>query len=110
MNIINIHSYIKCHIKEYNVTAHIWIYPPLTNAECQIFELLVKGYSSTQISERRFRSVKTVSFQKHQIYKKLGVRNDTTFWLDLLFSSYVKIRFTKRVEGHSQTAHEYTGN
>ncbi|HAM4766604.1 TPA: LuxR family transcriptional regulator, partial [Escherichia coli] len=47
----------------------------------------------TQISESRSRSAKTVSIQKHQIYKKLGIRNDVTFWLDLSLSPYVKIKF-----------------
>ncbi|EFM6401849.1 TPA: helix-turn-helix transcriptional regulator, partial [Escherichia coli] len=58
-----------------------------------VFELLVKGYTVTQISESRSRSAKTVSIQKHQIYKKLGIRNDVTFWLDLSLSPYVKIKF-----------------
>ncbi|EFB1111032.1 response regulator transcription factor, partial [Escherichia coli] len=30
------------------------------------------------------RSMKTVSYQKSQIYRKLGIRNDMTFWLDIL--------------------------
>ncbi|MDZ3934636.1 LuxR C-terminal-related transcriptional regulator [Escherichia marmotae] len=68
--------------------------PPRPEVECEVLELLVKGYSVTRISESRFRSVKTVSLQKHQIYKKLGIRNDITFWLDLSLSSCVKMKFT----------------
>ncbi|EHP8183611.1 helix-turn-helix transcriptional regulator, partial [Escherichia coli] len=60
--------------------------------ECEVFELLLKGYTITQISKSRFRSIKTVSLQKNQIYRKLGIRNDTTFWLDLSLSSCVKMR------------------
>ncbi|EPX9805471.1 LuxR C-terminal-related transcriptional regulator, partial [Escherichia coli] len=55
---------------EHDLTAHLWICPTLTASECCVFELLVKGYTVTQISESRSRSVKTVSIQKHQIYKK----------------------------------------
>ncbi|EDB2713557.1 response regulator transcription factor [Salmonella enterica] len=75
-------------------STHIWVCPSLTEAECEVLELLVKGYSVTRISESRFRSVKTVSLQKHQIYRKLGIRNDITFWLDLSLSSRVKMKFT----------------
>ncbi|ENY3616616.1 helix-turn-helix transcriptional regulator, partial [Escherichia coli O8:H49] len=79
---------------EHNITAHIWVYPSLTEVECEVLELLVKGYSVTRISGSRFRSVKTVSLQKHQTYRKLGIRNDIIFWLDLSLSPRVKIRFT----------------
>ncbi|EEY3525070.1 response regulator transcription factor [Escherichia coli] len=57
----------------------------MTEVECEVLELLVKGYSVTRISENRLRSVKTVSLQKNQIYKKLRIRNDIIFWLDLSF-------------------------
>lgn len=78
---------------EHDLTAHLWICPALTASECCVLELLVKGYTVTQISESRSRSVKTTSIQKHQIYKKLGIRNDVTFWLDLSLSPYVIIKF-----------------
>lgn len=94
MNNSNIPCYVRSNIEGHNITAHIWVYPSLTEVECEVFELLVKGYSVTRISESRFRSVKTVSLQKHQIYKKLGIRNDITFWLDLSLSSCVKMKFT----------------
>ncbi|MWO00775.1 helix-turn-helix domain-containing protein, partial [Escherichia coli] len=54
----------------------MWIFKPLTETECNVLELLIKGYNVTKISANRFRSVKTVSLQKSQIYRKLGVRND----------------------------------
>lgn len=102
MNYYNFPCYVRCYIKEHRITAHIWVYPPLTETECEVLELLVKGYSVTKISEFRFRSVKTVSLQKHQIYKKLGIRNDTTFWLDLSLSSSVKTRLIDK-EGKVNT-------
>ncbi|HAX5205032.1 TPA: helix-turn-helix transcriptional regulator [Escherichia coli] len=85
--------YVKTDIMGHDLTAHLWICQALTASERCVLELLVKGYTVTQISERRFRSVKTVSIQKHQVYKKLGIRNDVTFWLDLSLSPYVKIKF-----------------
>ena len=94
MNNNNIPSYVKGDIEEHGLTAHIWVHPSLTETECEVLELLVKGYSVTRISESRFRSIKTVSLQKHQIYRKLGIRNDITFWLDLSLSSCVKMKFT----------------
>ncbi|OSK34105.1 LOW QUALITY PROTEIN: cyclic di-GMP phosphodiesterase YahA, partial [Escherichia coli B671] len=53
----------------------------LTDVEYDMLELLIKGYTVTQISRIRDRSVKTVSAQKFQIYKKLNIRTDITFWL-----------------------------
>ncbi|ENE7486955.1 helix-turn-helix domain-containing protein [Escherichia albertii] len=85
--------YIRARIKEHDITAHTWISLSLTDAECDVLELLIKGYTVTQISRFRDRSPKTVSTQKYQIYKKLEIRNDTTFWLDFSLSPYVKIIF-----------------
>ncbi|EFU0743572.1 helix-turn-helix transcriptional regulator [Escherichia coli] len=73
MNNKNIPSYVKGDIEEHGLTVHIWVHPSLTETECEVLELLVKGYSVTRISESRFRSVKTVSLQKHQIYKKRNI-------------------------------------
>ncbi|EOV7189195.1 LuxR C-terminal-related transcriptional regulator [Escherichia coli] len=52
----------------------------MTKVECDVFELLVKGYKIANVAQYRARSLKTVSSQKHQVYKKLGIRNDVTFW------------------------------
>ncbi|EFH7157357.1 LuxR family transcriptional regulator [Escherichia coli] len=91
MNNSNIPCYVRSNTGEHNITAHIWVYPSLTEVECEVLELLVKDYSVTRLSESGLRSVKNVSLQKHQIYKKLGLRNDITFWLDLSLSARVKI-------------------
>ncbi|EKS0985109.1 helix-turn-helix transcriptional regulator, partial [Escherichia coli] len=72
--------YIKSEIKEHDITVHLWVFVSLTKIECDVLELIMKGYSSTKIAHLRNRSNKTVSSQKRQIYKKLGVRNDLTFW------------------------------
>ncbi len=98
MNNKNTTCYVMARIKEHDITAHVWISPSLTDVECDVFELLIKGYTVTQISKSRFRSTKTVSTQKSQIYKKLGIRNDITFWLDLSLSPYIKLRFMQNNE------------
>ncbi|HBA7292705.1 TPA: response regulator transcription factor [Escherichia coli] len=37
------------------------------------------GNGGAEIARRRCRSIKTVSYQKSQIYRKLRIRNDLTF-------------------------------
>lgn len=44
--------------------------------EMEVFRLFVSGMSVTQIAERLNRSVKTVSTQKRQAMKKLGLQHD----------------------------------
>lgn len=88
--------YVSTYIKKHDIDIHIWISSSMTDTESKVLELLLKGYTISRISESRGRSVKTVSLQKHQIYKKLGIRNDIIFWLDLSLSPYVKIKLTKR--------------
>ncbi len=85
--------YIKSDIKEHNIVVHMWIFEFLTEAECDVLKLLLKGCNSTKISQQRSRSVKTVSIQKQQIYRKLGIRNDITFWIDIILSPSIKVVF-----------------
>ena len=47
MNNSNIPCYVRSNIEGHNITAHIWVYPSLTEVECEVLELLVKGYSVT---------------------------------------------------------------
>lgn len=88
--------YIKSEIKEHDVTVHLWVFASLTKIECDVLELIMKGYSSTKISHLRNRSNKTVSSQKRHIYKKLGVRNDLTFWIDILLSPSIRAVFYRK--------------
>ncbi|WP_225378453.1 helix-turn-helix domain-containing protein [Escherichia coli] len=90
--------YIKSEIKEHDITVHLWVFASLTKIECDVLELIMKGYSSTKISHLRNRSSKTVSSQKRQIYKKLGVRNDLTFWIDILLSPSTRTVFYRKGE------------
>ena len=88
--------YIKSEIKEHDITVHLWIFVSLTKIECDVLELIMKGYSSKKISHLRNRSNKTVSSQKRQIYKKLGIRNDLTFWIDILLSPSTRTVFYRK--------------
>lgn len=88
--------YIKSEIKEHSITVHLWVFASLTKIECDVLELIMKGYSSTKISHLRNRSDKTVSSQKRQIYKKLGVRNDLTFWIDIFLSPSIRTVFYRK--------------
>ena len=88
--------YIKSEIKEHDITVHLWVFASLTKIECDVLELIMKGYSSKKISHLRNRSNKTVSSQKRQIYKKLGIRNDLTFWIDILLSPSTRTVFYRK--------------
>lgn len=55
----------------------------ITLTESLIIKMLMEGMTVKDIAKRRCRSVKTISYQKAQIYQKLGIRNDVTFWLDI---------------------------
>ncbi|WP_338297697.1 helix-turn-helix domain-containing protein [Escherichia coli] len=90
--------YIKSEIKEHDITVHLWVFASLTKTECDVLELIMKGYSSTKISHLRSRSNKTVSLQKRHIYKKLGVRNDVTFWIDIFLSPAIRTVFYRKGE------------
>ncbi|MCQ6679088.1 helix-turn-helix domain-containing protein [Escherichia coli] len=92
--------YIKSEIKEHDITVHLWVFASLTKTECDVLELIMKGYSSTKISHLRSRSNKTVSLQKRHIYKKLGVRNDVTFWIDIFFVTSDKNSFLPKRRGY----------
>ncbi|HAX5102336.1 TPA: helix-turn-helix domain-containing protein [Escherichia coli] len=67
----------------YNVTINLTIPDVLSDAEKEILKCTMCGMNVTDIANYRFRSVKTVCFQKKQVYAKLGIKNDISFWLDL---------------------------
>ncbi|EBC6662175.1 EAL domain-containing protein, partial [Salmonella enterica] len=51
----------------------------LSRREEEVMTLTVRGYSVSEAAEHFRRSTKTLSAQKKSLYRKLGVRNDTTF-------------------------------
>ncbi|EAY0104285.1 helix-turn-helix transcriptional regulator [Salmonella enterica] len=63
----------------------------LSPAEFRVISLLLKGYNSGQIAALYSRSVKTISAQKGQAFKRLGVRNDATLLSTLLLHGMVTV-------------------
>lgn len=56
----------------------------LTSAEVSLLRMLIQGVSVSEIARRHYQNLKIVSCQISQIYRKLGIRSETTFWLDML--------------------------
>lgn len=83
---------IEVFLANYNVEAVITLPDCLTATELSLLRMLMQGMSVTEIARRRNRSTKTVSFQKSQIFRKLKVRNDITFWLDMQHRYHLIIR------------------
>ncbi|WP_449315737.1 response regulator [Rubneribacter sp.] len=50
-------------------------YQQLSNRELEILQLLAKGFTNKEISERIFLSVKTVEAHRSKIYQKLGLKS-----------------------------------
>ncbi|HAX5111596.1 TPA: helix-turn-helix domain-containing protein [Escherichia coli] len=62
----------------------------MSDAEKEILKCTMRGMNVTDIANYRFRSVKTVCIQKKQVYAKLGIKNDISFWLDLYMKYQLK--------------------
>ncbi|EDM9064982.1 LuxR family transcriptional regulator [Salmonella enterica subsp. enterica serovar Give] len=63
----------------------------LSPAEFRVMSLLLRGYNPGQIAALCSRSVKTISAQKGQAFKRLGVRNDATLLPTLLLHGMVTV-------------------
>ncbi|EBK3418323.1 helix-turn-helix transcriptional regulator [Salmonella enterica subsp. enterica serovar Enteritidis] len=63
----------------------------LSPAELRVIRLLLRGYNSGQIAALCFRSVKTISAQKGQAFRRLGVRNDATLLPTLILLGMVTL-------------------
>ncbi len=50
-------------------------YQQLSNRELEVLQLLAKGFTNKEISERIFLSVKTVEAHRSKIYQKLGLKS-----------------------------------
>lgn len=59
----------------------------VSEKERLLLKLLMQGMSVTEISQYRNRSAKTISHQKKQLFEKLGIQSDITFWRDIFFST-----------------------
>ena len=74
-------------------TVTLSVYLPDYNAEVTLTLPFNRGITSAdadtgnggaEIARRRCCSIKTVSYQKSQIYRKPEIRNDMTLWLGIL--------------------------
>ncbi|EHJ8505922.1 response regulator transcription factor [Salmonella enterica subsp. diarizonae serovar 47:k:z53:[z84]] len=63
----------------------------LSMAELNVIQLLLKGYSISQIATLRRRSVKTISVQKKNAFRRLNVSNDASLLSVLLLRGIVLI-------------------
>ncbi|HEI3800169.1 TPA: helix-turn-helix transcriptional regulator [Escherichia coli] len=72
-------------LADYNAEVTLMLPVELTATELSLLGMLLKGKSLTEIAYQRERSIKTVSCQKSRLYRKLGIRNDQTLWMDMLF-------------------------
>ncbi|HBA8655944.1 TPA: helix-turn-helix transcriptional regulator [Escherichia coli] len=75
---------LTVYLAGYNAEATLRLPDTLTPTELSLLQMLLQGMSVSEITRHRNRSMKTVSYQKSQIYRKLGIRNDMMFWLDIL--------------------------
>ena len=65
----------------------------LTPKEKEIVGLLLSGYNVTAIGIRTHRSAKTVSAQKHNAYKKLGISSDVFLFPVLIKTWGMQVSF-----------------
>lgn len=78
-------KFVTVLLPEYNIEFCLPIKINLTVAEMVILELLLQGNDVSEIATYRQKSPKTISSQKLQLYKKLGIKNDIVFWREVIF-------------------------
>lgn len=74
-------------LQEFGTTVHLSLPGSVSEKERLLLKLLMQGMSVTEISQYRNRSAKTISHQKKQLFEKLGIQSDITFWRDIFFST-----------------------
>lgn len=72
-------------LQEFGTTVHLSLPGSVSEKERLLLKLLMQGMSVTEISQYRNRSAKTISHQKKQLFEKLGIQSDITFWRDIFF-------------------------
>lgn len=85
---------LTVYLADYNAEATLRLPDTLTPTEISLLRMLMQGMNVSEIARRRNRSMKTVSYQKSQIYRKLGIRNDMMFWLDILLRYKPMLKMT----------------
>ncbi|EBC5055217.1 helix-turn-helix transcriptional regulator [Salmonella enterica] len=63
----------------------------LSRAEKSVVQLLLVGYSQKQIATIHQRSIKTISLQKTNAFRRLNVRNDASLLSVLLLRGIVTV-------------------
>lgn len=86
---------LTVYLAGYNAEATLRLPDTLAPTELSLLRMLMQGMSVSEIARRRNRSMKTVSYQKSQIYRKLEIRNDMMFWLDILLRYKPVLRKTE---------------
>ncbi|EPB2926248.1 helix-turn-helix transcriptional regulator [Escherichia coli] len=92
---------LNVHLPDYNAEVTLTLPGVLTSTEVSVLRMLIQGVSVSEIARRRCRSMKTVSYQKSQIYQKVGIRNDMTFWLDILLRYKPVFQRTEKFQNSS---------
>ena len=78
-------------LKEFGATVNLALPDIVSEKERLLLKLLMEGMSVTEISQYRNRSAKTISHQKKQLYEKLGIQSDITFWRDIFFQYHPQV-------------------
>ena len=78
-------------LEEFGATVHLTLPGIVSEKERLLLKLLMEGMSVTEISQYRNRSAKTISHQKKQLYEKLGIQSDITFWRDIFFQYHPQV-------------------
>ncbi|WDG45262.1 response regulator transcription factor [Pseudomonas chlororaphis] len=74
---------IDCAVREGGVPSTITVSAVLSSRERDVLRLFAKGLTVTQIASGSVKSVKTISAQKRNAYRKLGLKNDLDFFKQL---------------------------
>lgn len=84
-------------LEEFGATVNLTL---LVSSEKErlLLKLLMEGMSVTEISQYRNRSAKTISHQKKQLYEKLGIQSDITFWRDIFFNIIRKSSVAREIK------------
>ncbi|CAD5780864.1 helix-turn-helix domain-containing protein [Escherichia coli O120:H1] len=90
--------FITVLLPEYNIEVNLLIKINLTVTEMLLLEFLLQGKDVSEIAACRQKSPKTISSQKLQLYKKLGVKNDIVFWREVVLRYKPMINYLQNVK------------
>lgn len=76
---------LNIYVEKYDASLNITLPCLLTKSEMFVLSQLLQGKTQKEIALDHDRSTKTISSHKRRLYKKLGISNDITLWLDIIF-------------------------